>query len=63
MKTNLMTEKDLLVEFAGKTKNISINIDDNPSPEKVSRLKAAIERKKKMMSLATDAYKTVSLGL
>jgi acetolactate synthase regulatory subunit len=50
MTTNLLT--DIL-----ESKNIKYNVDTNPSPEKVTRIQRAIERKKGFMDLAVNFYK------
>lgn len=39
--------------------NIEYTVDNNPSPEKVTRIQRALDRKKALMELAVVAYKQV----
>lgn len=39
--------------------NIVYKLDENPSEEKITRIKKAIQRKKTLMDLAVSTYKQV----
>ena len=49
---------ELLADFL-KSNNIEYKIDNNPTPEKVSRIQKALDRKSGLMDLAVNAYKSV----
>ena len=51
-------ETKLLLNYLD-SKKIEYKLDENPSPEKVSRIQKAIERKKTLMDLAVNTYKQV----
>jgi|GEM_PF-6209491 len=55
---NIQTNTDFLKSYLDKNK-INYSVDNNPSPEKVSRIKTAIARKKVLMDLAVSTYKQV----
>lgn len=51
----------ILLEYLDKN-SIEYTIDNNPSPDKVSRITAALDRKKNLMNLAVATYKQVFRG-
>lgn len=51
-------ETNLLINYLDSN-NIEYTLDENPTPEKVSRIQKAIERKKTLMDLAVNTYKQV----
>ncbi|MCF1421038.1 hypothetical protein [Mangrovimonas futianensis] len=42
-----------------ESNKIDFKVDYNPTPEKVSKIQVALERKSALMKLAIDAYKQV----
>lgn len=53
----IVTQQHLL-GFLEKN-NYKYNLDTNPTPEKVSKIKDAIQRKEALMNYAIDSYKKV----
>ena len=51
-------ETNSIVDYL-ENNNIVYKLDENPTAAKISRIQAAIERKKTLMSLAVSTYKQV----
>lgn len=51
-------DTQVLTDFLD-SKNIEYKIDNNPSKQKVLKIRRAVERKRALMNLAVDAYRQV----
>ena len=54
----IKSNTELLEVFLNKN-DFKFTIDNNPSPEKLSRIQVALSRKKNLMELAVTTYKQV----
>jgi len=52
------TNTQLLTEYLDK-RDFNYSVDNNPTPEKINRIRKALNRKENLMSLAVSTYKQV----